>query len=222
MGPSSICLVFSILFLLLSTSAFASEAASTLIVEPLSSIPPFATAAAATSLLPAFRTSSPVSGSPAFPSQTQSFGNGDPSDQPDQTNTGIVNYYFLLLAVFVFLIIILYLSWTRNRRKRLLQLQNNREDALNRDVHRYDRYGNNRGWIPYYGHGRGFMRHPRREEGLDERGEAPPPYMPDRPPPAAFRDGGVCHDHMRGVPLQDIPSDQRKPPDYTIHTTPNH
>lgn len=126
--------------------------------------------------------------------------NGGPAAEPD-TNSGIVNYYFLLLAIFVFVIIILYLSWTRNRRKRIQRYQDNREHALHRDL---DRWGDDhRGW---YGYRRGFLRLSRREEGLDERGEAPPPYMPDQPPPAV-------------LPLDSLSPDHRKPPKYAVHST---
>ncbi len=46
------------------------------------------------------------------------------------------------------------------------------------------------------------------EEGLNERGEAPPPYVPRVPAEAVIRDDGV----ERGVPLRDL--GERKPPDY--------
>jgi len=191
------------------------EPFSTLAVEPISSTP--AVAPPSTSLLPGFQQST----APADPTRTGDVpvftSNGDPTDQPD-TNSGIVNYYFLLLAIFIFIIIILYLSWTRNRKKRLEQFQHNREYALHRDLDRWDRWGAHGRWM-YHGNRRGFMREPRREEGLDERGEAPPPYMPDRPPPVVVRDDSIHQDQRQNVPLQDLSPDQRKPPDYTIRST---
>ena len=49
----------------------------------------------------------------------------------------------------------------------------------------------------------------RREEGLNERGEAPPPYLPGRgPPPPIGAEPGIA--------LQDLAG---KPPDYDAHST---
>lgn len=46
-----------------------------------------------------------------------------------------------------------------------------------------------------------------REEGLNERGEAPPPYAHKMPEEVVLREGGE-----RGVPLREL--GERKPPDY--------
>ena len=46
------------------------------------------------------------------------------------------------------------------------------------------------------------------DEGLNERGEPPPPYVQKVPEGAVLRD-----DVERGVPLRDL-SGERKPPDY--------
>ena len=54
------------------------------------------------------------------------------------------------------------------------------------------------------------MRDPRREEGLDERGEAPPPYIPGHPAPVHDLPG-EGHD---GIALDDY---HGKPPDYDAH-----
>jgi len=70
----------------------------------------------------------------------------------------------------------------------------------------------------------------RREEGLDERGEAPPPYMPEEPRPAHVRSRSrgnhdvqdVDNDRADGdnpavglsIPLHTLSRDERKPPDY--------
>ena len=45
-------------------------------------------------------------------------------------------------------------------------------------------------------------------EGLDERGEAPPPYVPQRP--AETHLGNSNRDEEAAIPLQDM----HKPPDY--------
>ena len=54
------------------------------------------------------------------------------------------------------------------------------------------------------------VRDPRREEGLDERGEAPPPYIPGEPAPVHDL-AGEGHD---GIALRDY---HGKPPDYDAH-----
>lgn len=46
------------------------------------------------------------------------------------------------------------------------------------------------------------------QEGLDERGEPPPPYVPKEPEGAVVRDGVE-----RGIPLRDL-GGESKPPDY--------
>ena len=113
----------------------------------------------------------------------------------------ILNYYFLLLAVFIIILIIAYWSIARRRRNRRLMLRNNQQSALERDVETWPgrRAGAGARW-----------RHPgvdsTVEEGLDERGEAPPPYLKE--PEAAHLYG------REGVELQHMPAQEGKPPDY--------
>ena len=68
------------------------------------------------------------------------------------------------------------------------------------------------------------MQEPKPEEGLDERGEAPPPYMPKFPPPAAHPDGGRggLYNSNGGtdIPLQDLSRHgDGKPPEYSVTST---
>ena len=58
------------------------------------------------------------------------------------------------------------------------------------------------------------MRQSRREEGLNERGEAPPPYMPKEPEQALFSESGQRGRTGQAVPLQDMVREEHKPPDY--------
>ncbi|KAL9098209.1 MAG: hypothetical protein Q9187_009704, partial [Circinaria calcarea] len=53
----------------------------------------------------------------------------------------------------------------------------------------------------------------RLEEGLNERGEAPPPYIPGQSPPPAVHVDGVIRHPVTGepIPLEDLSG---KPPDY--------
>lgn len=58
------------------------------------------------------------------------------------------------------------------------------------------------------------MQEPRAEEGLDERGEAPPPYMPAEPPPARLDTGNNSNGYNAPIPLRTMERDAGKPPDY--------
>ncbi|KAL8779278.1 MAG: hypothetical protein Q9213_007010 [Squamulea squamosa] len=131
----------------------------------------------------------------------------------DRNNNGILNYYFLLLALVILLLAILYLIFARRQRQKIAQRRQNGQRALARDL---ERWGGGGPWGP----GRFRMprstgtRQPRREEGLNESGEAPPPYIPKEPEPAytgAPRNGpGSGND----IPLHDLSRMDHKPPDY--------
>ena len=56
------------------------------------------------------------------------------------------------------------------------------------------------------------MREPRPEEGLDERGEAPPPYIPNEPEAAHTRRNGDGNED--GIELGTVRREEGKPPDY--------
>ncbi|MCJ1365385.1 hypothetical protein MMC16_004506 [Acarospora aff. strigata] len=100
----------------------------------------------------------------------------------DLPRTTLINYYFLLL--FLLILIFLFLVWTfhRRRKQKRAASRNNRHNALARDLEgwlgnrRWVSYGGNggRGWRDVIGGGGGGQG--QRQEGLDERGEAPPPY----------------------------------------------
>lgn len=130
----------------------------------------------------------------------------DPSDS-DFTNTpqssnvpnssGLINYYFLLLAVLVVVVLVGYYFYARRRRRKIARLRTRGQSALARDLE---------GW-PGWRRGRWAGGDRERLEGLNERGEAPPPYMPRMPQEAMVRE-----DVERGVPLQNL--GESKPPDY--------
>ena len=130
---------------------------------------------------------------------------GTDENDDDNGRTGIVNYYFLLLAVFVVVIILICLLWSRSRRKRRAQHQDLRQDALHRDVNRLG------------GHWWMHVRRDNREEGLNERGEAPPPYIPNEPVPVFRPD--APERQSPAVPLQNLSTNQQKPPDYSVNST---
>ena len=133
----------------------------------------------------------------AIPSATDGAGY-NPEDDGDK---GILNYYFLLLAVFIIIIIIAYWSIARRRRNRLIQLRDNQQSALARDVETWP--GRRRGVGARW---RNAEEDNAVEEGLDERGEAPPPYLKE-PEPAHL-------DAREEVELHNMPTQEGKPPDY--------
>lgn len=131
-------------------------------------------------------------------------------DEGESTDSGVVNYYFLLLALFVILVTLSYCLISRRRKRRVVLLRTNRQDALERDLE---------GWQGgrYWGHGRwrtSPANDPRPEEGLDERGLPPPPYIPAVPKPThpgtSHHDGGA----EPAIPLQELHNNDQKPPDY--------
>ena len=133
----------------------------------------------------------------AIPSATDGAGY-NPEDNGDK---GILNYYFLLLAVFIIIIIIAYWSIARRRRNRLIRLRDNQQSALARDVETWP--GRRRGVGARW---RNAGEDNAAEEGLDERGEAPPPYLKE-PEPAHI-------DAREEVELHNMPAQEGKPPDY--------
>lgn len=135
------------------------------------------------------------------------------ADGYEQRNESVFNYYFLFLAAFGFLVVIG--LWWLHRRRRIRKEQTRRSghNALARDL---DGWVNTRRWM------HGAWRHNqattfvRREEGLNEHGEAPPPY---RPKGEATVDAGITHDVTTSlaIPLRTLPRDEAersRPPGY--------
>ena len=110
------------------------------------------------------------------------------TNQPQ--SSAVLNYYFLLIAVFVIIIIIAYYSLVRRRRQKQAHYRSDGQSALARDLETWP----------------GPRRRARREEGLDERGEPPPPYVPKELEAAVIR-GEAVELSQRG-------RQARKPPDY--------
>ena len=142
----------------------------------------------------------------SLPAQTSSL-SGYPGDDDDidGSRNGVLNYYFLLLAVFVIGITVAYCTIARRRKRKLVMLRTNRQDALQRDL---ESWGGR-----HWGHGRWRIsanQNTRPEEGLDERGMPPPPYIP---PPQPTHPG-TSQPGEQAIPLQDIQVNDQKPPDY--------
>jgi hypothetical protein len=140
----------------------------------------------------------------------------DPSDPTAQPKESVFNYYFLILVAFGVLVAV-GLWWIRRRRKRRKeQMRLSGQHALARDL---DGWVNTRRWI------HGTWRHNqaaafvRREEGLNEHGEAPPPYQPTHEAPVASGEPQVRQDPVSGlsIPLRTLSRDAietLRPPEY--------
>ncbi|KAL8646821.1 MAG: hypothetical protein Q9226_006701 [Calogaya cf. arnoldii] len=125
----------------------------------------------------------------------------------------ILNYYFLLLAVILVFLGILYLTFARRQRQRRALHRQNSQRALARDLERWGGggpFGPGRFRLPRNNNGLRPSR-PRAEEGLNESGEAPPPYVPKEPKPAHV---GRALAVGNSIPLNDLSTMDHKPPDY--------
>ena len=152
-----------------------------------------------------------------------------PTDQStDNTSGSLINYYFIFFALLICLVAVgLFYGW-RKRRKAFQRYHSNRQQALARDVNAWDPAHSRR----RYWQGRWRSGEISREEGLNEEGEAPPPYMPkqdERDGGAGERDvsgqaegtrsGEVAGAQEPAIPLQTLSREQAglKPPDYETH-----
>ena len=113
----------------------------------------------------------------------------------------VLNYYFLLLVVFVIVIALVYWSVARRRHKRLSSSRNGQQSALARDLETWPRARRVAVGLRLAADQR------RTEDGLNERGEAPPPYLKE-PEPVHHGRGD------EGVELHEIERREGKPPDY--------
>ncbi|KAK3060694.1 hypothetical protein LTS18_007962 [Coniosporium uncinatum] len=134
--------------------------------------------------------SSPLSSTDTTASQISSSENDD-----DDGGTNLLNYYFVFLALFLLAVIAIFYLLHRRRRMQRLHRQAHTQQALSRDLRGWS--GGPRGpggatarrWV----HGRGgsgsqqegwrrsagsARTETERHEGLNELGEAPPPYLP--------------------------------------------
>lgn len=128
-------------------------------------------------------------------------GHGGPSslDGSDDSGSDVLNYFFLLLVVFAIFIA----GWCcvlRRRRRKVARVGENGRLPVSRD---FESWAAARSWV-----NPPWRRSEPRVEGLDERGEAPPPYLPERP--AATHAALGTRSTECPIPLQDM----HKPPDY--------
>ncbi|KAG9236411.1 hypothetical protein BJ875DRAFT_231249 [Amylocarpus encephaloides] len=117
----------------------------------------------------------------------------DESDTPPSAtpissqNAHVFNYYFLIVAVAAVLFCFCLLYIGKRKKQKAALLRRNSQRALAQDVagfrERFGRPRNNNGMVFWNGRAT-RQREQERVEGLDERGEAPPPYVPGTKPPS--------------------------------------
>lgn len=147
------------------------------------------------------------------PSDSASAGN----HQNGVNSTGLVNYYFVFLALIVAVAGVVVFLIMRRRRRAVLRRRYGQDVALSRDLGGPREGGGWSNWSPErtrgrYWQGRWRSAEASREEGLNEQGEAPPPYIPKRESQEAQRETVEP-----AIPLQTLSRDDTglKPPDYS-------
>ncbi|KIV99498.1 uncharacterized protein PV09_08804 [Verruconis gallopava] len=129
----------------------------------------------------------------------------------DDRHSGLINYYFVFLALFVFLAFLGVYFLNRRRRARKLAYRNSAQNALARDMDGW--VSNARRW-----HWRNGSRS-ERDEGLNELGQAPPAYSAkahSREPSA--EEGSMTNELQIPLPTvarEEIYRDMVKPPAYS-------
>ena len=131
--------------------------------------------------------------------------NGPSSNVHPPSNSNLLNYYFLLLAIFIIVFVLVYYVLARRRKQKIAHLRSRGQNALAQDLVGWP---GTRRWV--VGSWSGRYRENGREEGLNEQGEAPPPYMPKEPDGAVVR----AESSGGGIMLRDLGGNDRKPPDY--------
>lgn len=214
------------LLLLAWTFAALASTQNTPAVEATSSTATTATVSATpsnpgVSVLPASGTASSgaSSASPAYTCSTSDTAYASGCKDSSNTDHGVTQYYFVFLALIICVAGLgAFLVWRKKKRARQWA-HTGREHALANDIST---------WEPTSGHrrrnwqGRWRSAHISQEEGLDEHGEAPPPYVPksteEEQALQARNPGGNL-----AIPLQTLSREDAglKPPDYTeMHTRP--
>ncbi|KAI9826683.1 MAG: hypothetical protein M1819_007317 [Sarea resinae] len=135
----------------------------------------------------------------ASASSTNSSAPSSTSSSSKHDDDGLLNYYFLLLAILVFFLIAGWWAFNRRKKNKSARARNNGQNALAMDL---EGWTSNSRWM--HGGWRGMVgvgeRREEREEGLDERGEAPPPYQPEEARNAHSRAPSNADDEQRPEP----------------------
>ncbi|KAB8737518.1 hypothetical protein FH972_026477 [Carpinus fangiana] len=136
---------------------------------------------------------------------------------PDPDPSNPFNYFYIFIAVFVIIVIIALWGSRRRHQRRKAILLNRRQSALQQDA---TGWPTTRRWL--HGNRRqgsdDIREYYHREEGLDARGEAPPPYMPGNNNEPRQQPGDPAH---LTVPQAALTRDSpHKPPEYQATVTP--
>lgn len=157
----------------------------------------------------------PLLSSSALPSNSDTAPSGKHSGSVN--STGLVNYYFVFLALIIAVVGAVVYLFIRKRHRARLRTRYSQQEALTRDLGGARPGGGWSNWHPErtrgrYWQGRWRSAEASREEGLNEAGEAPPPYVPKRRSEEAQREATEP-----AVPLQTLSRDGAglKPPDYS-------
>lgn len=138
------------------------------------------------------------------------------------------NYYFVIVAVVavIFVLAVFYIG--KRKKQKAAMLRSNSRAALARDVEVFrNRFGMGRGAIRRTQGGGGEVHTPdERTEGLNERGEAPPPYNPGSKPPSIRTNDGISAREVSSggggvaetVELNTIDVPRQDPPGYHEET----
>ncbi|KAF2726226.1 hypothetical protein K431DRAFT_299322 [Polychaeton citri CBS 116435] len=144
---------------------------------------------------------------------------GDDSQTHDRSDT-VINYYFIFLALILCFVGLAAFFILKRRRKAMMRSSHSRQDALARDIYGWgstDGAASSWGGQRYWPGGRWrSVERPERDEGLNEHGEAPPPYIPKREEESGG--AGASGESGPAIPLQTLNRAQvglSKPPDYT-------
>lgn len=140
------------------------------------------------------------------------------------------NYYFIIVAAVVLAAVLTLLYVGKRRKQKALLMRSNSQAALARDVEglRHSRVGGTRAALRRVHIGAGAHTGPERTEGLDERGEAPPPYNAGSKPPSIHAGDGVrevepsrTREGPQGVEMNRMASPRHDPPGYQDEATNN-
>jgi hypothetical protein len=152
------------------------------------------------------------------PSPTDTSSNSSNSSQDDDIADGVqyYNYFFLLLAVAFVILFLLLLYFQRRRKLKNARIQQHGRAALVQDVESWPSDGL-WSWRAPENPSRRLNRAQSAcndsilETGLDERGEAPPPYntaAADKAPPMP-RTGAIRLTDAEGLTMREIPTGPR-------------
>lgn len=192
-----------------------------------SALPTAGSDAASFALLPSFASSSTLStivdgASPTTPlvssGSAQSSSSTSDTDDSEDRDDNLLNFYFIFIGLFVILLVVGIWFIHRRKKQRKARLRNSGQNALARDLNGWSQP---RRWMQGVAPWRMDGPLTVREEGLNELGEAPPPYIKDtqiRERRLSVGSASAAELHTEpAIPLRTLSRDERdrlKPPDY--------